>query len=81
MDQVIDFLAQNPFGVTTQATNVRPDGLGTTYHESGIIANGDDPTQSVVNPDGQFHHLTNLYAERQRRLNEREELPVNQHEV
>src|SRR5204862_965677 len=39
-----------------------PDGLGTTYHESGTLRMGEHPGRSVVNPDGQFHDVTNLYA-------------------
>ena len=34
----------------------------TTFHESGTLRMGDNPTQSVVNADGQFHYVTNLYA-------------------
>ena len=67
MDQGIDFLAQNLFGATvgvnyTPAQNRNPDGLGTTYHESGTLRMGEDPAGSVVNPDCQFHFVTNLYA-------------------
>ena len=38
------------------------DGLGTTFHESGTLRMGDNPTASVTNPDGGFHYATNLYA-------------------
>src|SRR6516165_3967112 len=67
MNQGIDFLAQNLFGATpgpkyTPAANVNPDGLGTTFHESGTLRMGEDPARSVVNPDSQFHFVTNLYA-------------------
>jgi hypothetical protein len=67
MDQGIDFLAENLFGATpgsnyTSAVSVQPDGLGTTFHESGTLRMGDDPARSVVNPDGQFHYVTNLYS-------------------
>ena len=67
MDQGIDFLAQNLFGATpgpkyTPAANLNPDGLGTTFHESGTLRMGDDPSRSVVNPDCQFHFATNLYS-------------------
>jgi hypothetical protein len=67
MNQGIDFLANNLFGASTAtgytpAASVKPDGLGTTFHESGTLRTGDDPTKSVVNPDGQFHFVTNLYA-------------------
>ncbi len=67
MDQGIDFLAQNLFGAIpgpkyNPAGQLAPDGLGTTFHESGTLRMGDDPTRSVVNPDCQFHFATNLYA-------------------
>jgi choline dehydrogenase-like flavoprotein len=67
MNQGIDFLAQNLFGASaatgyTPAASRNPDGLGTTFHESGTLRAGDDPTKSVVNPDSQFHFVTNLYA-------------------
>jgi choline dehydrogenase-like flavoprotein len=67
MNQGIDFIAQNLFGATpgtkyTPAANIQPDGLGTTFHESGTLRMGEDPAKSVVNPDGQFHFVTNLYA-------------------
>jgi len=66
MDQVIDHLATNLFQVPPNnyagAAKKAPDGLGTTYHESGTLRTGDDPARSVVNADGQFHFVTNLYA-------------------
>jgi len=67
MNQGIDFLAQNLFGASTgtgytPAAAINPDGLGTTFHESGTLRTGDDPAKSVVNPDSQFHFVTNLYA-------------------
>lgn len=65
IDGAIDAVAQQVFGVPApgpNAANKAPDGLGTTYHESGTLRMGDEPGQSVVNADGQFHHVTNLYA-------------------
>jgi choline dehydrogenase-like flavoprotein len=62
IDQVIDYLALNIFGTATNASAVMPDDLGTTYHESGTLRMGDDPIRSVVNAEGQFHYVTNLYA-------------------
>jgi hypothetical protein len=62
INQVIDYLALNIFGTATNASAVMPDDLGTTYHESGTLRMGDDPVRSVVNADGQFHYVTNLYA-------------------
>jgi choline dehydrogenase-like flavoprotein len=62
MDQVIDFLAESLFGTPVAAANVAPDGLGTTFHEAGTLRMGDNPSAAVVNPGGQFHFVTNLYA-------------------
>jgi hypothetical protein len=62
METAIDTVAQQVFGVQTRAANQQPDGLGTTYHESGTLRMGDDPAQSATNADGQFHYVTNLYA-------------------
>jgi choline dehydrogenase-like flavoprotein len=62
MDASINAAAQQIFGTSINAANVQPDGLGTTFHESGTLRMGDDPTRSVVSADGQFHHVTNLYA-------------------
>ena len=65
MDAAIDAVAQQVFGLPAPQPNAAgktPDGLGTTYHESGTLRMGDNPAQSVVNPDGQFHYVTNLYA-------------------
>src|SRR5262249_46403487 len=69
MEQITNFLAHNLFsnavdggGNPVDASKPPPDGLGTTYHESGTLRMGDDPPKSGVNPDGQFHFVTNLYA-------------------
>jgi choline dehydrogenase-like flavoprotein len=40
----------------------RRDGMGTTHHEAGPLWMGDDPTQSVTNANGHFHHVANAYA-------------------
>jgi Domain of Unknown Function (DUF1080)/GMC oxidoreductase len=62
IDQVIQHLAQNVFGAPGPVNIPQADGLGTTYHESGTLRMGDSPAGSVVNPDGQFHAITNLHA-------------------
>jgi choline dehydrogenase-like flavoprotein len=62
VDASINAAAQQIFGTSINASNTPPDGLGTTYHESGTLRMGDDPARSVVNADGQFHHVTNLFA-------------------
>lgn len=40
----------------------RHDGLGTTHHEAGTLAMGDDPNTSVTDGDGRFHHVGNAYV-------------------
>lgn len=40
----------------------RRDGLGTTHHEAGTLALGDNPATSVTNSDARFHRVPNLYA-------------------
>src|SRR5262249_23465874 len=40
----------------------RRDGLGTTHHEAGTLALGEDAAASVLNPDARFHYVTNAYA-------------------
>jgi choline dehydrogenase-like flavoprotein len=37
-------------------------GLGSTYHESGTLWMGANPSTSVTNPTGRFHHVANAYA-------------------
>jgi choline dehydrogenase-like flavoprotein len=40
----------------------RRDGLGTTHHEAGTLWMGTDPTTSVTDADGRFHHSPNAYV-------------------
>ncbi len=42
--------------------SARRDGLGTTHHEAGTLAMGEDPTTSVTDPDGRFHYVDNAYV-------------------
>jgi choline dehydrogenase-like flavoprotein len=37
-------------------------GLGTTYHEAGTLWMGDDPSASVTDALGRFHHIQNAYV-------------------
>lgn len=39
-----------------------PDGIGTTYHECGTLWMGTDPSKSVTDSYGRFHHVTNAYC-------------------
>ncbi|CAO4185919.1 family 16 glycoside hydrolase [Methylorubrum extorquens] len=38
------------------------DGVGTTYHESGTLWMGEDPSTSVTDVHGRFHHVSNAYC-------------------
>jgi hypothetical protein len=59
MSQVANLFA-NGHPMTVMQNN--RDGLGTTHHETGTLWMGTDPTKSVTDPDGRFHHTENLYA-------------------
>lgn len=37
-------------------------GLGTTYHECGTMWMGEDPSTSVTDSSGRFHHVANAYV-------------------
>ncbi|TMA57371.1 MAG: DUF1080 domain-containing protein [Deltaproteobacteria bacterium] len=54
--QPMQLIQSGPGGVPAH------DGLGTTHHETGTLWMGTDPTKSVTDPDGRFHHTENLYA-------------------
>jgi choline dehydrogenase-like flavoprotein len=54
--QPLQLIQSNPDGSAAH------DGLGTTHHETGTLWMGTDPTKSVTDPDGRFHHTENLYA-------------------
>lgn len=38
------------------------DGVGTTHHEAGTLWMGTDPSTSITNLDGRFHHIANAYV-------------------
>jgi hypothetical protein len=38
------------------------DGLGTTHHEAGTLWLGTDPSASVTDLSGRFHHIKNAYV-------------------
>ena len=44
------------------ANRGRRDGLGTTHHEAGTLRMGEDPNQSVTDPNCRFHRVTNAYV-------------------
>lgn len=51
-------------GVATnlQVTSQDRDGLGTTYHEAGTLWMGTDPSTSVTDANGRFHHVSNAFC-------------------
>ena len=49
-------------GQPMQVIQANRDGLGTTHHEAGTLWMGTDPTRSVTDHQGRFHHTDNLYA-------------------
>jgi hypothetical protein len=49
-------------GQPMQVIQSNRDGLGTTHHEAGTLWMGTDPTRSVTDGQGRFHHTDNLYA-------------------
>ena len=42
--------------------NYDRDPAGSTYHEAGTLWMGDDPTTSVTDANGCFHHVSNAYC-------------------
>ncbi len=62
LDEVIQHLARYVFGTAGPVDIPPADGLGTSFHEAGTLRMGERPATSVVDPDGQFHAVTNLYA-------------------
>jgi len=54
--QPMQFIQSGPGGVPAH------DGLGTTHHETGTLWMGTDPSKSVTDANGRFHHTENLYA-------------------
>ena len=45
-----------------QASGPQRDPLGSTYHESGTLWMGTDPTASVTDSNGRFHQIGNAYC-------------------
>src|SRR5207245_7606273 len=58
----IEYFYDNSWHASPPPAGKVRDGLGTTHHEAGTLWIGTDPASSVVNLDGQFHHLQNAYA-------------------
>jgi choline dehydrogenase-like flavoprotein len=61
---------QRPVTVLPFLNSSRRDGLGTTHHEAGTLACGDDPGQSVTNADLRFHDSTQFVRCRTRSLSD-----------
>jgi choline dehydrogenase-like flavoprotein len=65
MDTAILALASelaNNVAANLQVTSQTRDGLGTTYHEAGTLWMGTDPTLSVTDTNGRFHHVGNAFC-------------------
>ena len=65
MDASIMALAQqlaDNNAANLRVTSQDRDGLGTTYHEAGTLWMGTDPTASVTDTNGRFHHISNAYC-------------------
>ena len=45
-----------------QVTSQNRDGLGTTYHEAGTLWMGTNPSTSVTDTNGRFHHVANAFC-------------------
>ena len=58
----IEYFYDNSWHASPPPAGKVRDGLGTTHHEAGTLWIGTDPASSVVNLDGQFHHIQNAYA-------------------
>jgi hypothetical protein len=57
-----DFLASSNKVRYITPSNEEQDGIGTTYHECGTLWMGDDPSASVTDVHGRFHHVSNAYS-------------------
>jgi choline dehydrogenase-like flavoprotein len=62
VDGAYQKVAANQKASTVVPFAKRRDGLGTTHHECGTLAMGDDPNKSVTNGDGRFHFSPNTYV-------------------
>ena len=65
MDSAIMALANalagnNPANIQVLSQN--RDGLGTTYHEAGTLWMGTNPNNSVTDPNGRFHNVSNAFC-------------------
>jgi len=58
----IEYFYDNAWHTAPPPAGKVRDGLGTTHHEAGTLWMGTDPASSILNLDGQFHHIQNGYA-------------------
>jgi len=58
----IEYFYDNAWHAAPPPVGKVRDGLGTTHHEAGTLWLGTDASNSVLNRDGQFHHIKNAYA-------------------
>lgn len=62
VDGAYQKVAANQIASSVAPFTKRRDGLGTTHHECGTLAMGDDPNTSVTKGDGRFHFSPNTYV-------------------
>ncbi len=58
----IEYFYDNAWHAAPPPAGKVRDGLGTTHHEAGTLWMGDNPANSILNLDGQFHHIHNAYV-------------------
>src|SRR6266851_4866373 len=58
----IEYFYDNAWHAAPPPAGKVRDGLGTTHHEAGTLWMGDNPANSILNLDGQFHHIQNAYV-------------------
>ncbi len=58
----IEYFYDNGWHASPPPAGKVRDGLGTTHHEAGTLWMGDNPANSILNLDGQFHHIQNAYV-------------------
>lgn len=61
---MLSFLQQLAGGNSAdlQVLDTTRNGLGTTYHEAGTLWMGTNPSTSVTDTNGRFHHVSNAYC-------------------
>jgi hypothetical protein len=58
----IEYFYDNAWSTLPPPAGKVHDKLGTTHHEAGTLWMGSDPTTSVTDLGGRFHHIVNAYV-------------------